>query len=821
MTLNPPAVFCSILSSIFSSILFSFIFLTPNIFAENLLRDGALNSLEEADSPWNLIGNHESAHRETEGENHFLHVETSQAGMFGVVQTIVFEKPISVPLRFGGKARVHGNVASSADGKSPDFDVYIDAFYEDGQPLWGVKALFSPQETGWQKAEGVIWPQKPIQKIQVFVLFRDYTGCADFDDIYLEELPFTLENLRAVGGLTGNGSVALSGRLGWKKEFLPPNFTCICEMKNENSTAESPVWTPIPLEFQPDGVSFFASFRPCETPGIKTFRFTVSDGEKIILQQTLPCDTTARNPQFESGKFSLWLESSMKRIYFTSLPDENFPARPSISLDAAQNEAESFQIAALSDHEISDVILTFSDLISECDSKTSISAKNLDWKQVGFISTPKIHEHPEEPNGCTAWFPDLLLPRETGFIPANRTVSFWVTISVPSDASAGTYTGKIGVRSKTDSNVNVEIPVRVQVWPVRIPAENHLGNAFALMDGFLEKAYGPQADIAELRKTYDSFMVQYRLMPEGDISRTEMPSLERLKEWKDRGLGYFNILNMVPSRGTNAWRCNASLDFYTPENREKIREELRPYIAKLREAGLVSHAYIYTFDESRKEFHPAMTDFFGMVKEEFPEVATFTTAYIGVDTEKMKELNVDWCCPLTSVYNREKAEECRKNGQKIWSYICCGPNFPYANIMCRFPLIEGRVLGWQSFEQNYDGLLYWGVNIWSDRTNTPINPNSAICFDWNTGWKLGETWIYGDGRLLYPCADGSPIGSTRLANLRDGFEEYELLRLLALKNPKLAEEICKEVSASPIQFTRDPNVIQAQKRRVLEAISVQ
>ena len=44
-----------------------------------------------------------------------------------------------------------------------------------------------------------------------------------------------------------------------------------------------------------------------------------------------------------------------------------------------------------------------------------------------------------------------------------------------------------------------------------------------------------------------------------------------------------------------------------------------------------------------------------------------------------------------------------------------------------------------------------------------------------TYWKKGK-YVEGDGLLAYPGPDGLPISSIRLENLRDGFEDYRLLR---------------------------------------------
>lgn len=791
------------------SFLLILLFFAPALFAqENLLRDPGMELIGEDSSPW-FLRDKSSVLKNADGTRS-LQIETHEFGTCGAMQVVRFDPPIRAPFRFGGRAKLDEKAVRGGKGAT-DFDVYLDVFYEDETPLWGVKALFDPETLGWQTAEAMLWPEKPIKRLEFHILFRDYTGKVTFDDFYLfqETFHLRLDQMEILGGLSGDGSVAVRGRFDWHKDFLPENLRYVLIQDG---------FGEIPLEFKSDGNGFFASARPQKTGGVKTFRFQALSGEKVLGEKVFQVDTT----RLDGENATVWTESSMRRVYLTTLPNVGTtrPAslKKSAELDMARNEAESFQALVHSAVDLNGVQLTFSDLVSDADPTVKLPASALEWQEVGFLSTPEIVEHPLEKSGCPRWFPDPLLPRKNGFVPAGQTVSFWVTVTTKPETPPGTYRGTVRLTAEGDALEPVEIPLTVNVFPAVIPAEGHLGTAFALMDGFLEKVYGKDCDLPTLRKTYDAFMVKYRLAPEGDISRTEMPSLERLQEWNGKGLGYFNILNMVRKRGNWPWVCNSPLEFYTPENREKFLAELRPYVERLRELKLTDHAYIYTFDESRETMHPAMKDFFGMVKENFPEIPTFTTAYIGVDTEKMKELNVDWICPLTPGYNREKADECRRNGQKVWSYICCGPGAPFANIMLRFPLIEGRTLGWQSFVEKYDGLLYWGVNIWDKENNVPIDPEGTLFLEWDTGWKLGQTMIYGDGRLLYPAADGTPIGSIRLANLRDGLEDYELLYLLERKNPELAKKLSEEATPNPVKFTHDPEALRTLKRKVLEAL---
>ena len=108
------------------------------------------------------------------------------------------------------------------------------------------------------------------------------------------------------------------------------------------------------------------------------------------------------------------------------------------------------------------------------------------------------------------------------------------------------------------------------------------------------------------------------------------------------------------------------------------------------------------------------------------------------------------------------------------------------------------------YHQKIDGYLYWSTTgywkLYNEvmpplRRYDPINPASGTLTDWTPGY-------YGVGELVFPGIDG-PIASLRLANFRDGIEDYEYLWMLADKvgDIEVARDICK---ARPVGLNRTP-----------------
>jgi len=96
--------------------------------------------------------------------------------------------------------------------------------------------------------------------------------------------------------------------------------------------------------------------------------------------------------------------------------------------------------------------------------------------------------------------------------------------------------------------------------------------------------------------------------------------------------------------------------------------------------------------------------------------------------------------------------------------------------------------------------------------------------------------VNGDGMLIYPGPDITPVSSIRLEIIRDGIEDYEYLALLSrlvtqsrtLPGRKQPREVLRraedlltvpaEMSRSMTEFTKDPDMILERRRAIADAI---
>lgn len=723
---------------------------------------------------------------------------TSGRQTLGAAQEFAFDPPVQHPLLISGWSR-------AADVTGGEYSVYLDVHYADGTHLWGQQALFARGTHEWAPAGHVFTPDKPVARIQTFVLFRHARGTAWFDDIRVSLAPQRFTRTTVLGGFTGEGrieamaSASLPSR--WRAEVRCAGrvvFTQACE-----GTTQRISW---------DGRDPQGRTVPA---GACTVSFAATDrllGETIVWSNEIV--TSGAQP---GRHYAFWTESSMRRVMPVDLPETDAPPA-ALVLSAARNEAESGQIVLLppADAALKNVRVTASDLAGPDGAR--IGSSQVQWHQVGYVWVEQQHERPDVPRHAPCWWPDPLLPVTRFDVDPGWAQPVWITVHVPAGTPPGTYTGAVAIAA--DGNPDAQVPLTVRVRGVTLPVRGHLKTAFALMPGYLEKIHGATNITPKLRRAYGDYLLAHRLNPD-DITRTDLPDLDDLAHYRDRGLNAFNVLNMVEPRGAAAWRCWSPAAFYTPAFQQSLREKLDPFVAELKARGLADHAYVYSFDERPAEFNAVIREYFGLIKQRYG-LPTLTTAKVPQDPAVMRDLNVDWNCPVSSVYDFDAAERCRAAGLQVWSYVCCGPRAPFANFLADDPLIEARVLMWQAFHQKLDGFLYWGVNVWARKNNdAPLDRDKGAKLAWsiNTG---GPDWpaLHGDGVLLYPLRDG-PAGSIRLANLRDGLEDYEYLWLLGQKRGDLwsARRDCEPVTSSLTAFTHDPAVLLAARERIANELS--
>ena len=94
----------------------------------------------------------------------------------------------------------------------------------------------------------------------------------------------------------------------------------------------------------------------------------------------------------------------------------------------------------------------------------------------------------------------------------------------------------------------------------------------------------------------------------------------------------------------------------------------------------------------------------------------------------------------------------------------------FANRYVTLPLIKTRLLHWINYKYGSPGYLHWGFNAWG-ANGDPFGDVSAPANDWPGG---DSHIVYPGYRKLYP--------SIRLAAMRDGIRDYDLLKMVEARD---------------------------------------
>jgi hypothetical protein len=422
-------------------------------------------------------------------------------------------------------------------------------------------------------------------------------------------------------------------------------------------------------------------------------------------------------------------------------------AAKTVNLSVARNEKEAFQVAITPSgiSTVRGVSVSTGDLHSK--NGGVLAASNIDCDVMGYVQTKA---QPPYQVSYIGWWPDPILnflgPVD---IKPGDIQTFWVRVRVPKGQTPGVYNGSLTVTANGTKPIKFGLSVKVRSFTMpdctpiptattSLPPEfkQHIINNIVGNDRWHQKVKYEYADfLSDYYIDYDSL---YDPGP---------PDYEILKYKHDQGrLVAFNYGNFGGDVESNIAR-------------------FKPMYEKSKELGINDHAYIYGFDEQPPDQFPALEKAVKALKEAFPGTFILTTAYdhsFGVDSVVK---SIDGWTPLTPSFDVKQAAVARAAGKKVWWYICCGPQHPFANWFVEYDAIEARLLmGAMTAKYRPDGFLYYALCFWNN--NAPIT--SGPFTKWN---PVSWTPFHGDGSIMCYGAGGKLIPTIRLENYRDGLED--------------------------------------------------
>lgn len=503
------------------------------------------------------------------------------------------------------------------------------------------------------------------------------------------------------------------------------------------------------------------------------------------------------------------------------------PLPEQLEIDVARNEKEAVQLIVLPLRQnLSNVQVKPGDFTG---SSGTLPTNAVSVAPVGFVETTFV---PRSGSEYVGFWPDPLLAfLDQVEIRTGEAQPFWLRADIPSDQPAGVYNGRAEV--VIDGSVIFSVPLTIRVRDFTLPERSSLPLAvtFWPSDGQIAACnpnYDPEAresaaaPVHSWRKHLDEWsemLAGYYLTVDSLYEYPGWtPEFELFSKLKREGrLGVFNLGYFPPASENPA-------DNY---GMQKTIERIRPRYERAKQLELLDNAYLYGCDECIPDKFPSVNRAAAILKREFPGVPIFTTSYDNSFGGNGQLDSIDWFCPLTSAYNPELAAAARRAGKQVWWYICLVPPRPYANNFIESSGIETRLLtGAMSAKYRPDGFLYYQTSLWNNTEPITSGPYT----DWIAQSFPGYN---GDGSWTYPGPDGTPLGSIRLENFRDGLEDFAYVKLLEEKFAA-AEKIgvnhrwCREAAAalavparivtSLTEYTRNPAELYQWRSRLAELI---
>ena len=102
----------------------------------------------------------------------------------GISQTILLNQAKPEPI----VAVAWSKADDVGGGRDSNYSLYLDLVYSDGTPLWGQVAHFNVGTHDWEKAQVVVFPEKPVKSVSFHMLLRQHRGKAFFRDPELRVL---------------------------------------------------------------------------------------------------------------------------------------------------------------------------------------------------------------------------------------------------------------------------------------------------------------------------------------------------------------------------------------------------------------------------------------------------------------------------------------------------------------------------------------------------------------------------------------------------------------------------------------------------------
>lgn len=163
------------------------------------------------------------------------------------------------------------------------------------------------------------------------------------------------------------------------------------------------------------------------------------------------------------------------------------------------------------------------------------------------------------------------------------------------------------------------------------------------------------------------------------------------------------------------------------------------------------------------------------------------------------------------VLSHNAIENAKGGNFKLWAYSAgWNKSYTYCNHLIENTGLQTKLLFWQLFQNDITGYLYYGTNNWVEYTTTADNTATGAkttCnwytnrHDYATGYSIFGNGVLFYGKNMAKVAGIDCVGSLRVEILRDGVEEYQMLKMLSdYEGNAAAKNVVSNVSESVVSY---------------------
>ena len=202
-----------------------------------------------------------------------------------------------------------------------------------------------------------------------------------------------------------------------------------------------------------------------------------------------------------------------------------------VQIAGAKGEKESGQFIMRSDEDISSYDVSISDFTA---GQATISAQNVEiCKQVYTYCSDNIAYDGALEAG---WYPDALIPlkyiqnKGEDVVKAGENQGFWLTVSIPETAEAGTYSATVTFTYNETGSITV--PVTLTVYNFTLQSTPTFISRFGLYDDWLH--YGELTNSVEKYMQYHDFLLEYNVTATPHETYSPEEFVEYVRKYYDR-----------------------------------------------------------------------------------------------------------------------------------------------------------------------------------------------------------------------------------------------------------------------------------------------